>query len=65
MIHIKGKGIIDSTGRKVMSKRQMDLTLARTYGAKGDSASFTRLLIESRIAVAILSAEYRKGKMLV
>jgi hypothetical protein len=61
MIYIQGKGYFDTSGRKVASKRQMDLRLARAYGAAGDSDSFTRLYCESKVSTSLLNAEYRHG----
>ncbi len=50
MKHVTGKGIVDTLGRKVMSKREADLALDRAYGRQGDIAAFTRLCIESRVS---------------
>jgi hypothetical protein len=61
MHYIKGTGVIDVRGRKVCSKRQLDLRLARSFGFRGDSPSFTRLLIESRVSMGLLKAEYSHG----
>lgn len=48
MHYKKGTGWVETSGAKVCSDREMSLRLARVYGKTGDSAAFTRLLIESR-----------------
>lgn len=45
-----------------MSKREMDIEKARIYGYKNDQESFTRLVIESKVKMEILSDAYRKGQ---
>jgi hypothetical protein len=61
MHYQKGKGVIDTAGRKVCSKRQLDLNMARIHGANNDTASFTRLIIESRVSRALLNEAWHKG----
>lgn len=48
-MHYKpGTGYVESDGRKVMSKRQHTLHLARIAGYQNDSSTFTTLLCERR-----------------
>jgi hypothetical protein len=61
MYYVKGKGIIDVAGRKVRSKHEQDLILARIHGQKGELSEFTRLRIESRVASTHLVAAYQAG----
>lgn len=61
MRHILGKGMIDVKGEKVCSKREHDLRLARVYGYEQDSASYTRLIIESRVRKNLLDEQWRNG----
>lgn len=60
-MYLKGTGIIDSAGRKVRSKREQDLIMARIYGQKDEVAQFTRLQIESRVARPLLLEAYQLG----
>ena len=62
MHYIKGQGYFESSGAKVGSKRKMDIARARAYGAESDLAAFTRLCIESRVAVPVLVESYRSGQ---
>lgn len=64
MPYIKGKGWFESSGKYIGSARTVALRLARTYGFNGDRKSFTRLVIESRVAMPLLTAEFRKGEEL-
>lgn len=61
-MYIKGKGIIDSAGSKVRSKREHDLIMARIHGQKGELDAFTRLRIESKVASTHLVEAYQAGR---
>jgi hypothetical protein len=45
-----------------MSKRQTALTLARIAGYHEDTASFTRLIIESRVARPAMNEAFLNGR---
>ena len=62
MYYIKGKGYFENSGKPAMSKRKFDLQLAKVYGSQGDNESFTRLIIESRVAHTLLVQQYRLGQ---
>lgn len=61
MYYVKGKGIIDTAGRKVRSKREQDLLMARIHGQRGELDQFTRLRIESKVASTHLVEAYQAG----
>ena len=61
MHYVQGKGYVEESGTKVCSKREMALQLARVHGANGDTAAFTRLLIESRVSRAAMDEAFRAG----
>ena len=63
MRHVPGVGIVDVAGRKVCSKREQDIRLARVYGAQGDNAAFTRLVIESKASRAVLTLAFQNGAL--
>lgn len=62
MHYEKGKGYFEASGAKVCSKREMDLRLARFYGATNDLSAFTRLRIESRASAQSLNAAFAAGQ---
>ena len=47
-----------------MSKRQTAITLAKVAGYHGDSATFTRLIIESRVNRQTMNEAWRTGQQL-
>lgn len=61
MHYEKGKGYVEVSGAKVCSKREMSLRLARVYGHDNDTAAFTRLRIESRVAYPALLEAWNRG----
>lgn len=62
--YIKRKGWFESSGIKMGSARQVALNLARTYGFENDRKSFTRLVIESRVAMPLLTEQFNKGRQM-
>ena len=53
--------MIDQRGENVMSRRKYDLECAKVYGYENDLRSFTRLVIESRVARHHLDAQWALG----
>jgi hypothetical protein len=49
MHYVQDHGYVEASGKKVCSKREMVLRLAKACGFNNDSAEFTRLLIENRV----------------
>lgn len=59
--YIKGKGWFEASGLRIGSQRQMDIARARCMGFEEDRRSFTRLVIESRVAQNVLTAAFNSG----
>ena len=45
-----------------MSKRELALTNARVAGYNNDKATFTRLVIESRVSITLLNQAWQLGQ---
>ena len=61
-MYIPGKGHYECDGKTYMgSKRKMALAIARRCGFENDTATFTRLIIESRVSRAAMNEQWRIG----
>jgi hypothetical protein len=62
MFYVPNKGYCEASGKKVMSKRQMALQLAKIAGYHDDSTSFTHLIVENRISRPLMNDAWRAGQ---